>query len=425
MQYDALIIGAGVIGLSIAYHLKKACPENNVLIVEAKEDAGLGDSGKSAAAFRTCFYSRTNIALATTSVEFYKYVQEKLGYNLNMRYIGYLFLLTKRKYEDIRNVLNYISKRGLRFEIIDTDVLKKRLGVRTSISYERDSKLMGLEDIHLGILVKEAGIMDPMKLVKFYEEQFVKLGGKILYNTKVHRLIVEPRRPLGLPNEPYPWQDVRIAGVETSRGVFKAKKTIVATGAQAPQLLDPIGIDAHIKPKKRQIFVIEASTPPLRKLLRARNFNKENILPLTILPKGVYIRPAIEENSFWIGMSDYIGRAFMWEEEPKPELRFYFNGIYMILFKYFPQFSGAKPARAWAGFYDISLDYQPVVFEVEDLIVAAGTSGSGIMKADAIGRIVKSLYLGEKYAELYGGEKFKVKDLSLDERRVEKEKLII
>ena len=97
----------------------------------------------------------------------------------------------------------------------------------------------------------------------------------------------------------------------------------------------------------------------------------------------------------------------------------------MVLFKYFPQFSGAKPSRAWAGFYDTSLDYQPVIFETADLIVAAGTSGSGIMKADAIGRIVKSLYLGEKYAELYGGEKFRVKDLSLDERRVEKEKLVI
>ena len=422
---DVLIIGAGIIGLSIAYHLKTACPEKQILVIEAKEGPGLGDTGKSAAAFRSFFYSRTNLALASSSVEFYKHVQEELGFDLGMKFIGYLFLLTKRKYFEIKSALNYIAKKGLDFELIDRDSLEKRINVRTSISHEKDSKLLGLEDIYLGIFIKKAGIIDPLKVVKFYEEQFLKLRGKVAYNTKALELIVEPRKPLGLPNEPYPWQDVRIAGARTNRGVFKAKKTIVAAGAQTPQLLDPIGIDVHVKPKKRQVFAIKAETSELKKLLKVKGFNKENVLPLTILPKGAYIRPAIEENSFWVGMSDYIGRAFKWEENPKPEPKFYFNGIYMVLFKYFPQFSGAKPSRAWAGFYDISLDYQPVIFETADLIVAAGTSGSGIMKADAIGRIVKSLYLGEKYAELFGGEKFRVKDLGLDERRVEKEKLVI
>ena len=112
---DVLIVGAGIIGLSIAYHLKSACPEKHVLVIEAKEGPGLGDTGKSAAAFRSFFYSRTNLALASSSVEFYRHVQEELGYDLGMKFIGYLFLLTKRKYFEIKSALNYIAKKGLDF----------------------------------------------------------------------------------------------------------------------------------------------------------------------------------------------------------------------------------------------------------------------------------------------------------------------
>jgi len=59
------------------------------------------------------------------------------------------------------------------------------------------------------------------------------------------------------------------------------------------------------------------------------------------------------------------------------------------------------------------------------LIVVGGASGSGIMKADSTGRIAAALYKGEEYAVLYGGREFKVSDLSLKERKVEREKLII
>ncbi|MEM3553957.1 MAG: FAD-dependent oxidoreductase, partial [Candidatus Bathyarchaeia archaeon] len=76
--------------------------------------------------------------------------------------------------------------------------------------------------------------------------------------------------------------------------------------------------------------------------------------------------------------------------------------------------------------YEINtLDGHPVIFEERDLIVVGGASGSGIMKADAIGRIAAALYNGEEYALLFGDRKFKVSDLSIKERRVEPERLQI
>jgi len=59
------------------------------------------------------------------------------------------------------------------------------------------------------------------------------------------------------------------------------------------------------------------------------------------------------------------------------------------------------------------------------LMVVGGASGSGIMKADAIGRIAEALYSDEEHALLYGDRKFKVSDLGIKSRHVEPEKLVI
>jgi glycine/D-amino acid oxidase-like deaminating enzyme len=76
--------------------------------------------------------------------------------------------------------------------------------------------------------------------------------------------------------------------------------------------------------------------------------------------------------------------------------------------------------------YEINtLDGQPLIFEENGLMVVGGASGSGIMKADAIGRIAAALYSGEEYALLYGDRKFRISDLGLKNRRVEPEKLVI
>ncbi len=427
MEVDVLIIGAGIVGLASAYHIKRIDPKASILVVDALGGPGYADTGRSAAAFRAFFYSRTNLALAATSIRFYRYVQEEIGFDLGMKFVGYLFLLTRNQYRRLAPVLEEVRRRGLGYRIIEPRELEEKLGVRTSVAGDEEAELMGLEDIEIGVFVEEAGVMRPDKLVEFYYTELQRMGVEFRFNTEVESLIVEPRKPIGIPYEPLPWQDVRISGARFRGGgeVRVRKKLIVAAGARTYQLLDPIGVDVHSKPKKRQVFKIRAETEELRKLLYAKGFNSYGIMPFTILPKGVYVRPAAEENAFWVGVSDHIGRPYAWEPDPQPEEPFYLYGIYPVLSKYLPQFTNARPHAAWAGFYDISIDSQPVIFEEADMIVAAGTSGSGIMKADAIGRIVAAIYAGEEYAELYGGERIRVTDLGLKERRVEEEKLVI
>ncbi len=426
-EYDAIVVGAGILGLATAYHLKSKNSRMNVLVVDKMGAAGQGSTAKSAAAFRCLFASRTNFALADSSVEFYKYVQDDLGLDLKLRWAGYLWFFDENGYRRILPVLKDLAGKGFQYKEYDENDLAKKLDMRTSFADDEEAKMMGLGNVYKGVLIPKAGLIDVDSLVKFYESEYLKLGGKIQYNTTVQEVLVEPRQPLGMPGEPYFWQDATVTGLKTDRGSISAKKTVLAAGAWLSQLLDPVGIECFVKAKKRQVFSIKAKTEGLKKLLFSKEFTNAGCLPFTILPKpNAYIRPAPEEDALWLAYADEFPRAFKIEDEPEPEENFYKYGLYQVMLKYFPQFTDCQPFSAFAGLYEInSIDGQPVIFEENGLMVVGGASGSGILKADSIGRIATALHDGEEYALLYGDRKFKVSDLGLKNRSVEPERLVI
>jgi len=426
-EYDVVIVGAGVIGLSTAYHIKRLNPHSRVLVVEKFNAAGQGSTAKSMSAFRCLFSSPINYVLSDSSVDFYNHVQKELGVDLKLFFVGYLWLLSEDDFAELAPILKELAAKSLKYGEYEAEELARRLGLVTRLRGDEEAELMGLKDVYKGVFIPKAGIIDADCVVKFYEEEFMRLGGEIRYGVKVEDLIVEACQPLGIVGEPFFWQESRVSGVKTNSGIIKAKKTILAAGAWIPQLLDNVGIECFIKPKKRQVFAVEAKNPLLRQLLFTQGFNSVGCIPFTILPKPrVLIRPFPTEGVFWLSYADDFPRAFKLEEDPQPEKNFYQYGIYQVLVKYFPQFRDCRPYSAFAGLYEINtLDGHPVIFEEKDLIVVGGASGSGIMKADAIGRIAAALYNGEKYAPLYGGRKFKVSDLSIKKRCVESEKLQI
>jgi glycine/D-amino acid oxidase-like deaminating enzyme len=426
-EYDVVTVGAGIIGLTTAFHLKARNPDLKILVIDKRGAAGQGSTAKSAAAFRCLFASRTNFALADSSAEFYKHVQNDLHVDLKLRWAGYLWFFDEDGYNKMLPVLKELAAKGFQYKEYDETELARKLEMRTNLADDEEAKMMGLGNVHKGILIPKAGLIDVDSLVKFYESEFLKLGGKIQYNTDVKELVVEPRQPLGMPGEPYFWQDATVTGVKTSKGPLKAKKTIIAAGAWASQLLDPIGIECFIKAKKRQVFSIKAKTEGLKKLLLSKEFTNAGCLPFTILPKPTaYIRPAPEEDALWLAYADEFPRAFKVEEEPEPEENYYRYGLYQVMIKYFPQLTDCQPFSAFAGLYEInSIDGQPIIFEENGMMVVGGASGSGILKADSIGRIAAALYQGQEYAFLYGDRKFRVSDLGLKKRSVEPEKLVI
>jgi len=427
VEYDAVVVGAGIIGLSTAYHLKNESPNAKILVVDKLNAAGQANTAKSAAAFRCLFSSHTNFVLADSSVEFYRHLQMDMNIDLKLKQTGYLWLFDEEDYKKMIPALEGLSKKGFEYDVHSEEELAEKLGLKTNLADDEEAKMMGLGSVYKGIFIPKAGIVDVDVLVKFYESEFLRLGGKIQYGTNVESVAVEPREVLGIPGEPYFWQSARSCGVNTNKGLIRAKQVVIAAGAWISQLLDPLGIECHVKSMKRQVFSVKARTDALQKLLFTKGFNDAGCVPFTIMPKpSVYFRPALEEDAFWLSYADEFPRAFKLEDDPQPEEYFYQYGMYQVLVKYFPQFTGCRPFSAFAGLYAVNtLDGQPVIFKEKGLIVVGGASGSGIMKADAIGRIATALYRGEEQAILYGDRKFKVSDLGLKNRHVEAERLVI
>ncbi len=430
-RFDVIVVGAGIVGLSCAYNLKLDHPEAEIAVLERCNREATGDTSKSAGGLRNTFTSEVNYLLADSSLDFYSHVQKDLDFNLDLQPVGYLWLLTEKQHERLKGIMRSMADRGIQLRIWSRDELQQMMpGSRLRFDRDdADARTLGLEDVAVGLQGLKGGTIGPRLVAEFYKKRLGEMGVKILFNTRVTSPVLEPARSLRLAGEPLLWQDKRITGVRTERGEVSAGTTLIAVGRWANGLLDQTGIDSHIKTKKRQIF--ELSGPEIVSLLKTQGFNESALLPVTILPKaGIFVRPARDgvgkKEGFWIGAADNLGRPFAFEENPQPEREYFARSIRPVLSKYFPQFDGVEPDGMWAGEYDINtFDANPCIFEESGLMVVAGMSGSGIMKADAVGRIASALFDGKSHAELYGGRKIRVSRLGVRERDVDKEGFVL
>jgi FAD-dependent oxidoreductase domain-containing protein 1 len=426
MDCDILVVGAGALGLSSAYHLKKQDPAKRVVVVDKFGGPGQGNSAKSEGGYRNLFTSETNYLLADSTIDWFIHLEEDLGYDLKFNHIGYLWLFSEEQYNRQRGAFLTIERRGTEIKTFGREELERVIpDLVTEFRGDEEAELMGIKPVNVGVLGVKCGSLDADALVRSYEQEFLKLGGEVKYSTEVERLILKPVEELEIPGEPFVWQETHVAGAETSRGEILAETTVVATGVWSERLLDPLGLDSFMRPKKRQLFAFK--DPRLEGLLKVEGLNEHGTLPLTILPKSsILLKPELSEGSIWLGCADDLGRAYGLEDDPQAEEDYYTNNIYHALVKYFPCFEDVRPVNMWAGQYAInSFDGIPVVAPEPELIYVGAASGSGIMKADALGRIVAALYKGEEEAELYGGRSFKVSDIGIHHRSVERENLII
>jgi len=425
MRYDILVIGAGVLGLSSAYYMKKRDPSKNIIVIDKYSGPGQGNSAKSEGGFRNIFTSETNYLLSDASIEAFKELEEK-GHDIKLEFIGYLWLFSQRQYDSIKPAIEAVTKRGNSVRVYSKDDLREMIpALVTDFEEDEEAELLGIEDVAMGVYGEKCGGLDADALVRAYERMFIELGGEVMYNTEAKELLVKPEEELGLPGEPFVWQEKKIVGVSTNKGEIIAEKTVLAIGAWANTLLEPVGMDSFQRPKKRQIFAFK--DPKLVQLLEIKGFNEHDVMPLTILPKAnILFRPELSEGSIWLACADEMGRKFELEEDPQAEEDYYTNDIYYVLVKYFPCFEDVRPMNMWAGQYAInSLDETPVLFENPGLYYIGAASGSGIMKADSLSRILDALVAGEEEAELFGGRKFRVSDLGIKKRHVEHEEFVI
>jgi len=433
-SFDIIVVGAGVIGVAVAYYLQKNSPDKTILLVDRLSAAGQANTAMSAAAVRNMFASSTNQLLTDTSIKYFEHVQEDIGYELMFEKIGYLWLLSDSQFnsESVKMWIQRMNASGVHNKVYDKKQLKDMMpGLNTDFSNDEEAELMNLKEVCYGLFGGDCGALDPTRLVEYYLEEFKKLCNcKPRFGVDVESLLLESVPKLDVPGEPFVWQNKKVNGVKTKEETLRADVVVLATGAWANELLDPIGMDSRTKAKKRHIFVVHAERKQgLNELLDTKGFNDLNTVPFTILPSaGLYFRPQLQERGFWIGCGDKLGRSYDYvqpEHYSNPESAYYENSVYPVLSKYFPAFEGARPTGSWAGAYSYSPDAIPYVYLENGVLVLNGASGSGIMKADAMARIADALYRGLPEAELYGGKKMLSTTLSQRERKVEVESVVI
>jgi len=426
MICDVLVIGAGILGLSSAYYLKERNPDKMVVVIDKYKSPGQGNTAKSEGAFRNIFTSEHNYLLADTTIDWFSHLENDLGYEIALTHTGYLWLFSKSQTNSLQDAFDSMKRLGIDMVFLEKEDLKRMIpDLITDFDEDEEADILRLEPVDIGVLGTKCGSIDADLLVRSYESEFLKIGGEIIYSKEATKLILKPKEELDIPGEPFVWQESCIVGAETSIGEILAETTVVAAGAWSERLLDPIGFDVMMRPKNRQIFVFK--DPKLNGLLEVKKLNESGIIPLVILPTaGVYLKVNPTELSIWLGCADAIGRSFGLEDDPQPEKEYYTNNIYHVLVKYFPCFENVIPINMWAGQYAVnSFDGIPVVAPIPGMIYVGAASGSGIMKCDALGRIVAALHAGEEEVELYGGRRFRVADLGIKNRNVERESFII
>jgi glycine/D-amino acid oxidase-like deaminating enzyme len=443
-KYDVVVIGAGLFGMATAYHILQKNEELKMLVIDKAAMAGAGNTAQSAGMYRDTFSSEVNLTLSSTSRDFFRHVQNDLGFDLSLKDIKYLWLMDREQFEANKNAVETMLNNNLRIEILEKEDIENKIPeLVTNFDENEDAQLLGLKNIDYAILGFDCGELDADKITRdFYESEYKRMGGEVLYSTRITKLVLEPEgEKLGIPGEPVGWQKKKVGAAETEKGdLIRAETFIISTGAWANELLLPIGVDSHTMPLKKSLFRVQHSR--LAGFLDNEYFNEDKTLPFIIFPMfGIHMKPVKSNNSIWIGGGNVIGKPFeitdardiLQENNPldsvEADPRKYEYDLYLLLSEYLPVLKDLPLTSCWAGFYAMNtMDKNPVIFKpkgIKGLMCVTSGSGSGIMKADAVGRIAEALYNGKQYAELFGGKEFKVSRLGLTQRDVDKEDFII
>ncbi|OWP57213.1 MAG: hypothetical protein B2I17_02055 [Thermoplasmatales archaeon B_DKE] len=426
-DYDVIVVGAGIMGLASAYHLKIAMPDKSIVVLEKESSYSQGNSGRSVSGYRDFFSTVVNQKLSKSSIKFYSYIQKDLGYDIQMKNVGYMFLMSMSKFDSMKSIITKLqSSTDLR--ILDRSELSKIHPLILDVDKE-ESRALNLQPIEVGVLGRRCGVLEIEKLSSFYYEECRRLGVEFNFKTQVNSLDVVPRNPSGYPNEPFLWQDKLIGGISTNRGDYSARRYVLTTGAWTGKLLDRIGVDSHMKAKKRFVYQIGGNS--ITEMVRTSyGLNDEGLFPFLVLPShGVYLRPHPSSGTFWISTSgttsdQEIGPTFSFDsaddiEYTEPSDEYFVDNILPVLRAYMRDMPDMKITGKWTGYYSLnSQDKTPYIFAFLNAIVATGGSGAGLMKSDSIGRVVASIASGQTETRLFDGSTILNSSLGVADRDV-------
>jgi sarcosine oxidase subunit beta len=352
---SVVIVGAGVMGASVAYHLAVR-GWRDVLMIDRSVGPGRGSTGAATGGFRAQYATAINVRLSLLAREKFLCFRDEIGMDPGYLPAGYLWLATSEaELELLRAGLTVQREEGL-FEATEVsldDIARLNPAIRPD-------SLVG------GTFCPTDGFIAPLSVLNGYLAAAARLGVRVRWGTKVIGL---RRNAAG-----------RIVSVETDRGQIDADIVINAAGAWAAELGEYVGVSLPVAPLRRQV----AAT-----------------IPCSLLPPGMPMT-IFAGDGFHFRVRD--GRVLLlWPSPGVPQYPFdvsvdpeWISAVTRIAHDRVPALHGVEidvPA-CWAGLYEMSPDKHAIVGRAvgcDNFYLINGSSGHGVMHAPALGELLAEL----------------------------------
>jgi sarcosine oxidase subunit beta len=352
---DVVIIGGGIVGSSIAWHLTEAgC--RDVLVIERESAQGKGSTGKSMGGVRAQFSTPVNIQMSLYSIPFYAGFDERLGHPAGYRPQGYLFLATRQSHLDYLRA-NFEKQTALGLKTV---LMLQAEEIRCMLPELRSNDILG------GTFCSTDGFVDPYSVMNGFMASAIEKGATLWKKTELTGVVKDTGG---------------IAAVDTTRGRVATRTVVNAAGAWAAQVAAMAGLELPVQPLRRMLVPSEPFD----------DFPHSS--PMVIdMSTGFHFRP--EGRGFLLAWNDP-------DETPGYKTDFEPSFIEKILVRAadrVPVFENLaiNPKRAWAGLYEMSPDHHAILGPVSGMpgfYLANGFSGHGVMHAPSTGKILSDLIL--------------------------------
>ncbi len=357
---DIVIVGGGVVGSSVAYHLREAGCRGRIVVIERDDTYARASSNLAMGGIRQQFTLEANVRMVQYSVDFYRDLDRRAVtdtfHRVNFHQRGYLFLADAacaarltRRYDAMRSV-------GAHVEHISSDEIRRRLPDAS------------LDDIEFGVFGPEDGYANPKAVLRAMRKIAEDSGAEYIRGDvrTIHR------------------SNNRLTGVSFGTESIDTPVVVNAAGPFAGQLAGLAGVALPVFPVRQQLFRCDL---PRRWEYR---------FPMVIDPSGLHWR---HDDPRVPGQPDRIVLAKTNHDETRGE-NFTCDDarwpaeFYPSLVRRMPSFAGLTPAEGWAGLYEMTPDHNPIIGthpDADGLFLANGFSGHGLMMAPATGKAIADL----------------------------------
>ena len=360
---SVVIIGAGVMGASVAYHLA-ARGWRDVVMLDRSPVPGEGSTGAATGGFRAQYATAINVRLSLLAREKLYSFKEDTGTEPGYLPAGYLWLATTQpELEELRAGLEVQRAAGLH-EAMEVDV----------DDVGRLNPAVRCERVIGGVFCPTDGFIAPLQILRGYLDAAARRGVRVKWETRVTGL----RHASG-----------RITSVETDQGRIDADVVINAAGAWAGVVAGWADVTLPVTPLRRQV----AATVPCNRLPRT--------MPMTIFAgDGFHFRvrdervlllwpsPGVPGRPFELGVdAEWISSVTLMAHERVPTL----------------QEVPIDTAASWAGLYEMSPDKHAILGRapgMDNFYLINGSSGHGVMHAPALGGLLAELVSDGKFSSL-------------------------